>query len=128
MVESQEVATLPRVRRRSRRRKLLESLALVVGVPALLFTVLALSVQLIEYRTVAAQADAPQLEVASVVIDIPPVRTRSLGVHPTPRSALDLDAPLGGAADEMDALDAEETPLDSRLEAALEVGDPSPTR
>jgi len=48
-----------RRRHRSPRRKLAEGIALIVGVPLLLFTVLALSVELIEYRPVGAPVAEP---------------------------------------------------------------------
>ena len=48
-----------RHRHRSLTRKLLESLALFVGVPLLLFALLALSVDLIEYRPTSAASVTP---------------------------------------------------------------------
>jgi hypothetical protein len=76
-----------RHRHRSRRRKLAESIALIFGVPLLLLTVLALSVELIEYRPTAGPVSAsvptsrravpPPTRVVpvpapSVVPDVPP--------------------------------------------------------
>ncbi|MBW2382489.1 MAG: hypothetical protein JRG92_02585 [Deltaproteobacteria bacterium] len=74
MIDAAESLQRPRKRRRSRRRKLAESVALVLGVPALIFVVLALFVDVIEYRPV--QAKAPDMTGVMPVerIEIPPLR------------------------------------------------------
>jgi len=61
MSESTAVAEPHRKRHRHRspRRKLTETIALIVGVPALLFVVLALSVELIEYHPAEGLSPAP---------------------------------------------------------------------
>lgn len=77
-----------RRRHRSPQRKIVESLGLILGVPALLFLVLALSVEVIEYRPSdnlisntpgsATPSGAAGMRTsgrmpASVVVEIPPI-------------------------------------------------------
>lgn len=59
-----------RVRHRSRRRKIAESITLILGVPLLLALVLGLSVELIEYRPI----EDP--------IEVGPLSTRPVGHAP----------------------------------------------
>lgn len=76
----------PRVRHRSRRRKIAESVGLIVGVPLLLLALLALSVELIEYHPVgeakpyasrpqppkSAQTNPATQPPPASVLDVPP--------------------------------------------------------
>jgi hypothetical protein len=80
-------SSVQRRRHRSRRRKVAESVALILGVPLLLALVLGLSVELIEYRPIGDPNVADPLPSRSVghalglqgrrlpeaVVDIPPI-------------------------------------------------------
>jgi len=87
MIDTAECLEQPRRRRRSRRRKFVESVALILGVPALLFVVLALSVEVIEYRPV--QEEGPDM--AGVMpperLEIPPIRVEPLRLRGQPTQA-----------------------------------------
>lgn len=78
MIDAAQTLARPRKRRRSRRRKVTQSVALALGVPAAIFVVLALSVELIEYRPVQTSApDMTGVMPASRVV-IPPVSVEPL--------------------------------------------------
>jgi len=80
-------SSLRRFRHRSRRRKIAESVALILGVPLLLALVLGLSVELIEYRPIgdptvtdplpgrsASHTLGPQgRRMPAVVVEVPPI-------------------------------------------------------
>jgi hypothetical protein len=70
---------------------LAESLALAVGVPALLFVVLALSVELIEYRPITAQKPDTSKVVPTARVEIPPVRIEPLRLHADVSEPINLD-------------------------------------
>ena len=83
---------MPRIRRRSRRRKVAEALVLALGVPALLFVVLALSVELIEYRPASSIPQQEEQKVAMPVrvLEIPPIRAEPLDLTSPGNDPLDI--------------------------------------
>jgi hypothetical protein len=86
----------PRRRHRSGRRKLVDSLLLAVGAPCLIFAVLALSVELIEYEPAPDDANALGSVVATTSAPIRPITTRPIVV---PQARSGMLAPLDAGVD-----------------------------
>ena len=89
--QAESPPTLPRKRRRSRRRKVAEAVGLAVGVPALLFVVLALSVELIEYRPVSTRAPDTSNVIPTMRVEIPQIRLEPLRLHIAEPDLISLD-------------------------------------